>query len=104
MAPPCGWHANIVGGLTEDNRWLNPLLRGHKLSYGDTFWFETTGGGGWGNPLDRPVQEVLDDTLDEYISVEKARSVYGVVVDIATRRVDEAATTALRAAMRVADA
>ena len=76
------------------------MLRGHKLSHGDTFWFETTGGGGWGNPLDRPVQEVLDDTLDEYISVERARSVYGVVVDIATRTVDEAATTALRATMR----
>ena len=104
------WHLRadgtqeIVGGLTEDNRWLNPLLRGHKLSYGDTFWFETTGGGGWGNPLDRPAQEVLDDTLDEYISVEKARSVYGVVVDIATRTVDEAATTALRATMRAGDA
>lgn len=105
-APQRLWHLSpdggekIVGGIDEAGRWHNPLLRGHKLGHGDTFWFETTGGGGWGNPLDRPEQAVLDDVLDEYVSVEKARAVYGVVVDLAAKAVDGAATQQLRAEMR----
>ena len=108
-APQRLWHLSpdgtkkVVGGVTEEQKWLNPLLRGHKLAYGDTFWFETTGGGGWGNPLDRTEQEVLDDVLDEYISEQKARSVYGVVIDTAAKTVDVAATQALRAEMQAAD-
>jgi len=40
---------------------------------------------------------VLDDVLDEYISVETAREVYGVVIDPRTLQLDETATRALRA-------
>ena len=107
-APQRLWHLSpdgtkkVVGGITEDKQWLNPLLRSHKLAYGDTFWFETTGGGGWGNPLDRTEQEVLDDVLDEYISEQKARNVYGVVIDTTAKTVDVAATKTLRAEMQAA--
>jgi len=59
--------------------------------------FESTGGGGYGSPLERDPQAVLDDVLDEYISAESARDVYGVVIDPATRQVDLAATQAARA-------
>jgi hypothetical protein len=38
----------------------------------------------------------LDDVLDEYISLETAREVYGVVIDPKTLRVDAEATLALR--------
>ncbi|WP_329064101.1 hydantoinase B/oxoprolinase family protein [Amycolatopsis sp. NBC_01480] len=38
-------------------------------------------GGGWGDPLDRDPAKVLDDVLDEYVSVEAARADYGVVID-----------------------
>ncbi len=40
---------------------------------------QTGGGGGYGNPLERPVERVLDDVRDEYISPESAREDYGVV-------------------------
>ena len=108
-APQRLWHLSsdgskkVIGGITQEQKWLNPLLRGHKLAYGDTFWFETTGGGGWGNPLDRTEQEVLDDVLDEYISEQKARNVYGVIIDTAAKTIDVAATQALRAEMRATD-
>jgi len=40
---------------------------------------------------------VLDDVLEEFIGVEDARELYGVVVDLEHERVDEEATAALRA-------
>ena len=62
--------------------------------------FDYGGGGGWGDPLDRDPQAVLDDVLDEYVSVEGARRDYGVVLtgslEDLTLEVDEAATTAAR--------
>ena len=53
-----------------------------------------------GNPLDREVEKVRMDALNEYISIKTAADVYGVVVDPVTFAVDEAATKALRKKMR----
>ena len=41
---------------------------------GDRIVYEFGGGGGWGDPLDRDPQAVLDDVLDEYVS-SRARAV-----------------------------
>ena len=64
----------------------------------------TSGGGGWGNPLDRDAQAVLDDVLDEYVSVEGAERDYGVVLsgslEDLTLEIDEEATAQLRASRR----
>ena len=38
------------------------------------------GGGGWGEPFKRDPQKVLDDVLDEHVSIERAEQDYGVVV------------------------
>jgi N-methylhydantoinase B len=39
--------------------------------------YDYGGGGGWGEPLDRDPQAVLDDVLDEYVSVEGAARIQG---------------------------
>jgi N-methylhydantoinase B len=69
--------------------------------------FDYGGGGGWGDPLDRDPQAVLDDVLDEYVSVEGARRDYGVVLtgslDDLTLAIDDDATAALRAELRSAE-
>lgn len=54
----------------------------------------TAGGGGFGDPFLRDPQRVLDDVLDEKVSAEAARRVYGVV--IAAGAIDTDATAALR--------
>lgn len=41
---------------------------------------QTGGGGGYGSPRERPVDQVLADVQDEYISLESARGDYGVVI------------------------
>ena len=47
---------------------------------GERYEYHYGGGGGWGDPLDRPPAKVLEDVLDEYVSVEGARRDYGVVL------------------------
>jgi len=74
------------------------------MEAGDKINFDYGGGGGWGDPLERPAAAVLDDVLDEYVSVEGARRDYGVVLtgslEELTLEVDVAGTEARRAEMR----
>jgi N-methylhydantoinase B len=70
------------------------------MEAGDVVQYDYGGGGGWGDPLDRDPQAVLDDVLDEYVSVDGAERDYGVVLtgslEDLTLAVDEEATVALR--------
>ena len=68
-----------------------------SLESDDVVSYETPGGGGYGDPLKRDPEAVLSDVIDEKVSVERAREVYGVVVDVSTRSVDVQATNAQRA-------
>jgi N-methylhydantoinase B len=76
------------------------------MEAGERVMFNYGGGGGWGNPLDRDPQAVLDDVLDEYVSVEGARRDYGVVLtgslEDLTLALDDTATEQLRTEMRAA--
>jgi N-methylhydantoinase B len=71
---------------------------------GERIMYDYGGGGGWGDPLDRDPQAVLDDVLDEYVSVDGAHEDYGVVLTGSlanlTLAIDEDATNALRAERR----
>jgi N-methylhydantoinase B/oxoprolinase/acetone carboxylase alpha subunit len=49
--------------------------------------------------LERDPAQVLDDVLDEFVSLENARAQYGVVIDPVTQLIDKAATAVLRAEM-----
>ena len=60
------------------------------------------GGGGFGDPLERPAEQVLEDVRDEYVSLEAAREDYGVVINHPAPRsyaLDVEATDQLRAQM-----
>ena len=68
---------------------------------GERVEYYTTGGGGYGDPLERQPSRVLEDVLDRKVSVQAAADVYGVVSE---RRgdgceVDAAATRTLREAI-----
>lgn len=59
-----------------------------------------SGGGGWGDPLARDVRLVSDDARNGFISIARARDVYGVMLDGVTFAVDEDGTARLREKLR----
>ncbi len=58
---------------------------------------EAGGGGGYGDPRERPAEKVAEEVRDGIVSIGAARDVYGVAVHPKTFRVDEAETARLRA-------
>jgi N-methylhydantoinase B/oxoprolinase/acetone carboxylase alpha subunit len=80
-------------------RW-NVKIPTRRANPGDRYRTVSRCGGGYGDPLERDPLRVLEDVLDEYVSLQSARSQYGVVVDATTLTVDQAATQALRQHMR----
>ena len=68
-----------------------------QLAAGDVISVQTPGGGGTESPRERAAEAVAMDVALGKISLERARAVYGVVVDAATYGLDTAATAAERA-------
>ena len=64
----------------------------------DLLLFETWGGGGWGDPLDREVDRVALDVKRGLVTVQGAKE-YGVIID-AEGAVDMQQTKSLRKDMR----
>lgn len=66
------------------------------LQNGDIASFQTGGGGGYGSPLERDVDLVLQDVLNGYVSLKSAQDDYGVVIDAEKMQVNIHATQQLR--------
>ncbi len=83
---------------------LNPTSAGTELGSkrtlqlnpGEIISYRTCGGGGYGPPHRRSAQAVLRDVREGKVSPQRAQSVYGVAVNTASWKVDEAATDRLR--------
>lgn len=67
---------------------------------GDVLRTRLGGAGGWGSPLERDVELVMNDVRNELVSVRRARDVYGVVINEATMQVDMEQTQSLRQSMK----
>jgi len=66
----------------EGEEFLGAIFSGVPVEAGDTFVRPSSGGGGQGDPLEREVGMVLEDVIDGYVSVERARKDYGVVIRV----------------------
>lgn len=71
-----------------------------KVTKGDSVTYIKEGSGGYGDPLVRDPEMVLDDVLDEKLAIDYAEAEYGVVIDPMTRTVDKEATSNCRKAMK----
>jgi N-methylhydantoinase B/oxoprolinase/acetone carboxylase alpha subunit len=67
---------------------------------GDVVIMDAAGGGGYGNPLERDLELVEHDVLDGYVTLERAKEHYGVVINPETVKADVAATRTLRRSRR----
>jgi N-methylhydantoinase B len=107
LVAPAGLFGGHAGG-----RFSSKVLRadgGHKdipskgefevVRRGDKVHVRPAGGGGYGSPLEREPERVLDDVLDGYVSEGAAADLYGVVLASGASQVDVAATEKRRITM-----
>jgi len=80
------------GGDEEQWRKISNL----PIKSNELISFRTGGGGGYGTPFDRDPHQVLLDVKNQYISAERAREEYGVIIDDKTMKVDLEATKKCR--------
>jgi N-methylhydantoinase B len=114
LAPPAG----VAGGLdakpqrivmwadSEKERvfderfaFVGPLNRGERVRT------EAGGGGGWGLPWRRDPERVLEDVRNDMVTIEVARDVYGVAIQMIGDEVelDAAETKQLRVAAKLSE-
>ena len=78
--------------------WLPAKCDGIEVQEGDVLYFNTWGGGGWGDPTERDPAQVKADVDRGLVTADGARR-YGVAIG-SDGAVDEAATEGLRAEMK----
>lgn len=72
----------------DDEQFLGTIFSNVEMKSGDSFVRPSAGGGGLGDPLERDLNAVLEDVIDEYVSIERARKDYGVVINEIDRDLD----------------
>lgn len=93
------YHLSVVRGDDTVEFDTPGKVTGYPLYRDEVVVMRSSGGGGYGDPLERDAELVRRDVADGYVSVERAASGYGVVLD-AEGAVDASATIGRRAAMR----
>jgi N-methylhydantoinase B len=84
---------------------LEPLPSGIPqliLERGEMFYFRCTGGGGYGDPIERDPARVLADVQAGLVSAGEAERIYGVALQSARQRVNEPKTRTRREQIRKA--
>lgn len=85
---------------------LGMYAMGTVLQPGDHVIYQSNGGGGFGDTLDRNPARVLEDVEQGWITLDKAHDVYGVVIDVIDPdlrryRLNSTATAQRRDALRL---
>ena len=104
---PSNPHGVWLNRGSDDERFLGAVFSNVPVGEGDVFTRPSAGGGGLGDPLARDPAAVREDVADGYVSLERARIDYGVVLrvvdaEIDSYEVDEAETAAERARIATA--
>jgi N-methylhydantoinase B len=91
IMPPFGIHGGetgapvdsyVIGADGSEHHFDSPgKVGGHAIAKGDTVILQSAAGGGYGDPLVRPMQDVWRDVKNDIVSVDIARRVYGVCFD-----------------------
>jgi N-methylhydantoinase B len=91
ILPPYGVCGGMAGApnrffVIRDGQEIEPSplpgkVSGFPVRAGDLVLLQSSGGGGYGDPLDRDPEAVARDVRDGVVSAEKAERVYGVILD-----------------------
>jgi N-methylhydantoinase B len=101
--PPWGVFGGLNGTVNymviiRDDKELMRVARilNYELRKNDVVSIRSGGGGGWGDPLERDPNLVLQDVINEYISIDDAKNIYGVIIDPDTMTIRWEETKELR--------
>ncbi len=96
----------LSGGLpgSPSRNVLNPQTEARELpaktlltlKRGDVLRHVLAGAGGWGSPLERDPERILDDVRNGKVSIRSAERNYGVAISPDTLQIDGAGTSRLR--------
>jgi N-methylhydantoinase B len=111
--PPKGIHGGHSGQAPyamkidrEGTETRLPSVSAEMIRPGEFIVGSDCGGGGYGSPLERDPDRVHLDVLEKYVSIEKARDIYGVIftgrIDEESLAVDHEATMQQRRKLRAA--
>ena len=92
--PAKSWYSEIVRNNGEKE--IIPAKLIFPMNAGDQLHLYSGGGDGYGDPLKRKEEAVLEDVLDGKVSLESARADYGVVIDLEKMTVVHEETNRLR--------
>jgi len=97
-SPPVNFDEMYAPGNSEQgNRELHHIsLTIQPYMNGDTFYVPVGGGAGYGDPLERDPEMVIDDLREQRTNLWAARNIYHVAYDEKTLRLDPEKTKALR--------
>ena len=79
---------------------IQKVIAWSYLDHDDVYQVRTQSGGGYGDPLDRDPERVLEDVRSGVVSGQGAKDMYGVVIDERKDVVDAAATAKARESAR----
>lgn len=77
--PGAGNQVSVRLGGQEEVRFPSGKVLARRLQPGECYVLRSGGGGGYGPPLERPVERVLSDLREGYISPARASRSYGLV-------------------------
>ena len=86
--------------LGEELEFLEACTPSKWMGKDQVVYYRETGGGGYGDPLDRDPELVLADVVNERVSPGCARDIYGVALEPEALRVSRAETERLRSILR----
>ncbi|MBN1690545.1 MAG: hydantoinase B/oxoprolinase family protein, partial [Dehalococcoidia bacterium] len=110
--PPQGINGGLPGSALQlykfevtkgpDARTELPTVSMETLQPNEMMISLSSGGGGFGDPLERDPERVRHDVREGYVTLAKSREIYGVVIktDSELFSVDSEATKALRKEMK----
>ncbi len=93
--PPWGLWGGKPGDISDcllmppgSSEWRSVDVAFYPVPANSRVIVRTAGGGGWGNPLERDPEKVRMDVMEGFVSLEKAKSEYGVVLRRSPNQMD----------------
>lgn len=102
--PGAGNQVSVQCGNEPETHFPSGKVLARQLKPGDAYILRSGGGGGYGSPLDRPIEKIESDLREGYITRRRAETSYGIVFSGDSDNIDFATTASTRERLRASGA